>query len=388
MDLIVVASHPIQYQACIWRELEQMSKLRFEVWYGSDYGVTPQPSEWGIRDFSWDVDLTTGYTSRFLPNWSPRPAPSTYAGKLYPALAAEIAIRRPRAVLVQGYRNLHEQLAIFGAKLAGARLLFRADTNARASSKGWRSKTRGAFLTGLYPAIDAFLAIGPENRRHYEEHGVGREKLYDAPYAVDSAFFAALAASARSRRAAIRDRLGLPQERPVVLFAGALRRVKAVDVLLRAMASLPDIHLAIAGSGPEGDALASIANNTAPGRVHFLGFLNQRELAEAYVAADLFCLPSRFEPWGLVVNEAIAMGTPVVVTDICGAAADVAKTGAGLLVPPESAEALADGLRRALRDAPAGRFDAGIRAFNERHHPRATADAIVAAALAPSLSKT
>ena len=201
MDLVVVASHPIQYQACIWRELAALGSLRFEVWYGSDYGVRPQKSGWGPSDFTWDVDLRSGYPHRFLPNWSPRKAPHTYAGKLYPGLPIELALRRPRAVLVQGYRNLHEQSAILGAKLAGSRLIFRADTNARASRGLWRKLARKAYLSALYPNLDAILVIGPDNRRHYEEHGVPAHKLIDAPYAVDQAFFRAIAEDAQIGRA-------------------------------------------------------------------------------------------------------------------------------------------------------------------------------------------
>lgn len=379
MDLVVVASHPIQYQACIWRELSRLDALRFEVWYGSDYGARPQRSAWGPHNFVWDVDLTTGYPHRFLPNWSPFPAPDTYWGKLYPGLVLELLRRKPRAVLLQGYRNLHEQSALLGAKLAGSRALFRADTNARGQRGAIRSHARSLFLRRLYPMLDAVFAIGPDNLRHYEEHGVSDDKLYDAPYAVDLSFFEKIAAEARPRRAELRQRLGFPRDRPVVLFAGVLRPTKAVDVLLRALARLPDAHLAMAGSGPEHDALRSLGEVLAPSRAHFLGFLNQTELAQAYVAADVFCLPSRFEPWGLVVNEAIAMGTPAVVTDVCGVAADVHFAEAGLVVPPESPDQLARALDEAIEGARSGRFKAGMSAFNERHHPRKTAEAIVQA---------
>ena len=379
MDLVVVASHPIQYQACIWRELATLGSLRFEVWYGSDYGVRPQTSAWGPSDFRWDVDLTSGYPHRFLPNWSPRKAPNTYAGKLYPGLPLELMLRRPRAVLVQGYRNLHEQTAIVGAKLARSRLIFRADTNARASRGLWRRLARKAYVSVLYPSFDAILAIGPDNRRHYEEHGVPAHKLIDAPYAVDQAFFRRIADETRPGRADLRKRLGLPVDAPVVLFGGVLRDIKGVDVLIRAAAELPDVHVAIAGSGAEEASLRKLANAVAKGRVHFLGFLNQRVLATAHAVVDLCCLPSRQEAWGLVVNEAIAAGTPVVVSEACGVAAQVAATGAGLTVPPDSPGLLATALRRALDEAKAGHFAAGMRAFNELHHPRKTAEALVTA---------
>lgn len=379
MDLVVVASHPIQYQACIWRELAALGSLRFEVWYGSDYGVRPQKSGWGPSDFRWDVDLTSGYPHRFLPNWSPRKAPNTYAGKLYPGLAVELALRRPRAVLVQGYRNLHEQSALLGAKLAGSRLIFRADTNARASRGPWRKLARKALLSVLYPNLDAILAIGPDNRRHYEEHGVPARKLIDAPYSVDQAFFRAIAQTARPHRRTLRAELGLPADAPLVLFGGVLLDIKGVDVLIRAIAELPDVHVAIAGTGPEEASLRKLANAVANERVHFLGFLNQQKLAKAYAIADLFCLPSRREAWGLVVNEAIASGTPVVVSEACGVAVQVMATGAGIVVPPNAPNLLAAALREVLEKAKAGHFEAGMQAFDELHHPRKTAEAIVAA---------
>ncbi len=377
MDLVIVASHPIQYQACVWRELAALGQLSFEVWYGSDYGVRPQPSPWGPSDFVWDVDLVSGYPHRFLPNWSRRPDPQSYGGKLYPPLVAELALRRPRSVLIQGYRNLHEQLAFLGAKLGGARVIFRADTNSLSPRRAAIARLKNQLLPRFYDGVDAFLSIGPANERHYREHGVPDSKLFIAPYGVDDEFFGRMRERWRGEKSAVRAQFGIPVGAQVVMFAGVLTPVKAVEVLVKAISRLPSVHLLLAGSGKEERALRDVAASSAPGRVHFAGFLNQTQLPKAYAAADVFCLPSRYEPWGLVVNEAIAMGLPVVVTDICGVAPDVASTGAGLVVPSESADALATALSEVLRQP--GRFDEGIARFGEMHRTRLTAEALARA---------
>lgn len=382
MDLVIVASHPIQYQACVWRELEALRALRFEVWYGTDYGVRPQASQWGPKDFRWDVDLLSGYPHRFLPNWSRRPDPQRYLGKIYPPLVTELMALRPKAVLVQGYRNLHEQLGLLGGKLAGARLIFRADTNAWSGRQHTAQRLKHVVLRQLYESIDAFLSIGPANERHYLELGVPPKKLFTAPYGVDDAFFERMGSELLGEQSRIRAEFGVPERSPLVLFAGVLTPVKAVENLIDAVSSMPDVHLLVAGSGRDETSLRTLAERVAPGRVHFAGFLNQTRLARAYASADVFCLPSRYEPWGLVVNEALAMKRPVVVTKVCGVAPDVEACGAGIVVPAESSAALAEGLAQVLHDR--DRFADGIERFSATHRTRLTAEALVRATLAES----
>lgn len=141
--------------------------------------------------------------------------------------------------------------------------------------------------------------------------------------------------------------------RPDVAFVGQLVTRKAVDVLLAAFASVaiefPDARLVLMGSGPEDAALRAQAQRFGvSNRVKFTGSVSSSEIDARIAEARVLVLPSRFDGWGLVVNEALAAGVPVVVTDMCGAADLIQKEQDGFVVPTEDSIALASALRRVL----------------------------------------
>jgi glycosyltransferase involved in cell wall biosynthesis len=144
-----------------------------------------------------------------------------------------------------------------------------------------------------------------------------------------------------------RDRLGLPATCPIVGTAGRLVPVKSHQVLLRAMAELPDnIHCAIAGDGPELDNLRRLANELGlPHRIHFLG--HRDDLWDVYPAFDVFCLPSEAEGLPRTILEAQACDIPVVATDV-GGVAEALDPEASLLVPPNEPIMLANALKSLL----------------------------------------
>lgn len=377
MDLIVAASHPIQYQVCVWRALQELGAIEFEVWYGSDYGVRPQKSAWGLSSFRWDTDLVSGYPHRFLRNWSPRPDPSTPFGKVSPTLPIRLAITRPRAILIQGYRNLHEHLAFLGGALSGARIIYRADTNIASVPRTGLRRFTPALIKEIYRHVDRFLTIGTANEAHYRSFDIAPDKFVRAPYCIDDVLFARRASELTPERDALRERLGLERDWQVVLYAGRLSPEKGVRTVVEAMRWAPKAHLLIAGSGEERVNAEEIARRTAPDRVHFAGFLNQSQLMEAYVACDVLCLPSVYEAWGLAANEALAMGRPVVVTDACGVAEEIIRHHAGEVAPSRDPEALAQALVKVLAALP--EYAAGASRFTEQHRAILTARAIVAA---------
>jgi glycosyltransferase involved in cell wall biosynthesis len=153
----------------------------------------------------------------------------------------------------------------------------------------------------------------------------------------------------------------LPPGRPLLLGLGRLHSDKGFDLAIRALPRLPGAHLAIAGEGPERDALAALASREGvSGRVHFLGW---REDAGALLkAADLFVCSSRIEPLGNMVLEAWSAGCPLVAFDAAGPAELVRDGTDGLIVPLEDTAALAaavgalvDDRARAAALAAAGR---------------------------------
>ena len=197
----------------------------------------------------------------------------------------------------------------------------------------------------LYRASDAVVTYGPHVTRYVERHR-SQGAVFEAPQAVDHAHFAQTVPEAAV--AAARSRAGAAPEQALVLFVGRRVREKGVETLAEAWARAElgqSAVLAAAGDGPA----------DAPGRR--LGHVAREELPALYAAADLLVLPSIrtrtfSEPWGLVTNEAMHQGTPVVATDAVGAAAGgLVRDGRnGLVVPAGDADALAARIRLLARN--------------------------------------
>lgn len=324
--LLVLATHPIQYRAPLYRRLAAEGWLDLEVWYGDDYGVRPTASPWGVRDFRWDTDLVSGYRHRFFPNAAWRPGPVRSTGIYNPGLGREIARAAPDAVWISGYATLHSWQALLGAWRARIPVLYASDSNALAEPSGAKRAVKRAVVARIYRRIGAFLVSGSTNAAHYEAYGVPAKKRFAVPWAVDNERYAKAADAARGAREAIRARWRVAEGREVALFSGRLAPEKDPLSVLEAARLDDRVHVVVAGSGPLDNELRREAAARIQGRFTALGFVNQGELPSVYAAADLLVLPSRFEPWGLVVNEALAAGCPVVASDRVGAAYD--------LVPP------------------------------------------------------
>ena len=153
-----------------------------------------------------------------------------------------------------------------------------------------------------------------------------------------------------------RARFSVPEGVPCVLFVGGLdtaHAFKGIDILLRAVAMIPDAHLLIAGDGDRRSAYEDQAHVFGiAGRVHFLGRVDDATVIDAYRAADVFAFPSTSsaEAFGLVALEAQACGTPVVASDLPGVRTVVRDGVTGFLVPIGDVERLADRIKHIATD--------------------------------------
>lgn len=208
----------------------------------------------------------------------------------------------------------------------------------------------------LYRAADALLVYGAHVARHIAAESGRTAEVFVAPQAVDNERFLRRPDAAAVRKVRERHRLA----GPVVAFVGRLEHGKGLDVLLRASAATPVEHtLLLVGNGTLEPALRTLAEELGlAGRVRFAGRVSQDALPAYLHASAVAVLPSvttrRFkEPWGLVVNEAMCCGLPVVATDAVGAAAGglVRDGETGLVVPERDPSALAAALGRLCADA-------------------------------------
>ncbi len=341
--LAIVTTHPIQYQAPLFRRLAQAG-IPLRVLFLNDQGLRPSWDPGFRRELAWDIPLLEGYEHLFLRNWSPVSNPAHPAGLVNPRLLAELSPSRYSAVLVHGYRSVSMLLAMLTARSRGLPVLYRAE------SPGPATRADKAFGRAFRHIVDACLAIGTANRRFYSALGLSDDQLFIAPYAVDNSRFQE--AAARLPRSEARARLRLPADRTVVAFVGKLVPWKQPDVLLEAFrrsTTTGGAVLVFAGDGELRGHLENEARQLPESSVRFLGFMNQSEVPLVYKSADLLVLPSLHEPWGLVVNEAMNFGVPALVSDRVGCAADLVLPGtSGAVFRHDSTEELAEALSSLL----------------------------------------
>jgi len=212
--------------------------------------------------------------------------------------------------------------------------------------------------TAAYPfflrLFDAALYVGERSHAYWRHYRYPETRLFFSPHCVDAAWFGERATSEAGN--ALRARLGIAPAAKVALFAGKLLQFKRPDDLIKAAARLKvegrELEVLVAGSGPMETEIAAFAR-AAGVPLHMLGFCNQTEMPAAYAAADVLVLPSEHETWGLVANEALACGRPVVLADSVGSAPDLAADGtAGRVFPVGDIGALAEALRGVLACPP------------------------------------
>lgn len=179
-------------------------------------------------------------------------------------------------------------------------------------------------------ACSAFVVPGKSSLQYVMNYGVAEGSIFVAPNAVDTEFFAGAAAAARADVAACRQELKLPSR--FFLFVGRLVREKGVFDLLEAYGKLsPEVRAAVGlvlvGEGSARAELTRRATQIKPGDVQFAGFLQREQLARYYALAETFVFPSQSDPWGLVVNEAMACGLPVISSEAAGCTADLVQDG-------------------------------------------------------------
>jgi glycosyltransferase involved in cell wall biosynthesis len=344
--LIILTTHPIQYQVPLWQALARDGRIPFEVWFLTDHGTRVSHDPQFGRSFAWDIDMRSGYQHRFLASATGMSPSSFWECRLPAHFRERLRESGANALWIQGWHVLAYWQAARIAKELGIAVWLRGESNDRRHDSVLRRAAKALALGWLFSKVDAFLCIGSANRRLYRRHGIEESRLRWAPYAVDTDRFARAAAQLRPERAELRRRWAIPEGAFVILFCGKfIAKKRPMDLVLACEASSPpaeEFHLLFVGSGELGSALREAcdvvydaegqATRPVPGkhrpRASFAGFLNQQEIPKAYVAADCLALPSDAgETWGLVVNEAMASGLPCVASDACGCSEDLVAPG-------------------------------------------------------------
>lgn len=360
MRLSIIAIAPAPYRDPLFRRLAGLSGIELRVFYlhGKD----------SVR--RWSSGLFD-YPAEFVPCLTPeRLYPLPLLGSINPSIVRRLAAFRPDALVVYGHSYQSQYQAMRWARRRQIPYLLRCDRNPdsivfRRDGGAVRGPRFKEHIIRYFTARAAgALTIGTANDRYWEHYGVPVERRFLAPLAVDNEFFRAAADEHRLSRPRIRDEMGLPQGR-VLLFAGRLAQEKNLVRLVRAMGDSrgrPRPSLLVLGSGPLEGHLRREAARLGLTSIFFQGFRSQEDLAKVYAAVDGLILPSLSEGWGLVVNEAMAGGLPVLVSNRCGCAVDLVRDGEnGFVLDPTSEASIGDAVVRFAELTPDQ-----LRAFSDR----------------------
>jgi glycosyltransferase involved in cell wall biosynthesis len=377
MRLAVLTSHPIQYHAPLFRALAEETDLH--VFFAHRASPAEQARAGFGTAFDWDVDLTSGYANSFLQNAARRPGTDRFSGCDTPDIGRHLRAGRFQALLVTGWHLKSYLQGAIAARRLGIPVIVRGDSQLETP----RSRLKTALKAAAYPSFlrlfDAALYVGRRSRAYYAHYGYPAHRLFFSPHCVDTAWFAARATAEARRR--LREQCGIAPEARVLLFAGKLVPFKRpVDLVLaaaRCRDAKVETEVMVAGSGALEPNVRHAAQATGV-RLHLLGFRNQTEMPAAYAAADCLVLPSDGrETWGLVANEALACGRPIVVSEACGCAPDLAGDGsAGRVFPTGDTEALAGAIGGVIGTPPSA---SAIAALSRAYSVEAAAAGIRAA---------
>lgn len=353
MRIAYVTSHPIQYQAPLFRELTARPGVTFKAFFAWDFGVKETHDPGFGRIVLWDVPLLDGYDHVFVPNLARKPGVERFTGLVNPGIFKALREFAPDVIVVHGYAHATEHFAMLAGRVLKVPVLLRGESNLLPARSKLTRAVKRLGSAWLRRVLAGALAIGTHSRNYFLHYGFPPERVFLAPYAVDNAFFQSRADAARDLAASWREAAGIAPDDLVFGFAAKLSQVKACGDLIEAFgrAALPKTALYIVGDGPLRAELEAHAARFPNARIHFHGFANQSEMPAAYAVADVFVLPSNYEPWGLAVNEAMNLARPVIVSEAVSCAVDLVSDATGWVFPVGDIEALV----RNMKDASARR---------------------------------
>lgn len=329
--MVAVATHPIQYQAPIWRRLAMEEGARFHAVFGFDVGVRATIDPDFRSSFKWDVPLLEGYAHTFLER-DRADNRFTFLSPGAKGLRRRLRRLEPSVGILTAYNNILHLVALHEFRRLRCPVVMRHEASDVAFNRSrWKSYLRDRILRAVYRRIDQFAAIGTEAHRHLRRLGVEESRITAAPYGVDSEFVATQVAHFRPLRQRLRSAWGIPEGDRVLVFSGKLIEKKHPTLIVEALRRLgmeqrASLWLLVAGDGPLREEFERAAREVLGPRALFPGFLNQSEIGQVYASGDLFVLPSRRgagETWGLVVNEAMQYGLPCLVSDGVGCHPDL-----------------------------------------------------------------
>jgi glycosyltransferase involved in cell wall biosynthesis len=349
----LIASHVIQYQAPFFRLLAGHSEIDLTVYFCSRAGAETYVDTEMQTTLRWDLDLLGGYRHVFLRNLG---RGEGYTRLINPGVLPAILFGRYDAVILfLGWGTITSLLALAACRMSDTPAFLFGDSSFPPPATSMRQRVRARFIRTVFKLTSGFLTSGHLNAEYYRHYGADPKRFFLVPWATDNARFTAASTFAPGEREQLRASLGIRPDELLIVYSAKLLPRKDPMTLLAAVSKMRNRERAAVLFLGHGELREPLERFAREQNLHalFPGFINQQDLPRHYAIGDVFVLPSVYEPRGAVLNEAMACGLPVIVTDRCGSIGDIVREGENAFVfPAGDADALARQLDR-LVDEPA-----------------------------------
>jgi glycosyltransferase involved in cell wall biosynthesis len=369
---VIVTEIIAPYRIPVFNALAQRPEIDLHVVFLSENDPTLR--QWRVYkdEIRFDYDVLPSWRQRFgrynlLVNWG---------------IHSALNRTKPDVVLCGGYNYLASWAAAYWARIHRVPLLLWSESTAFDLRRRYRVVE--FMKTQFLRLCTGFVVPGRSSSNYLKDLGIGEQRIFTAPNAVDTSLFSKFAEVARRDESQVRSRHHLPER--YFLYVGRLVKAKGVFDLLDAYARLKAEHrgkvgLVFVGDGSDRQELVERASKIVPGTIQFLGFMHREELPAAYALADGLIFPTHSDPWGLVVNEAMACGLPVIATNVAGCASDLVENGwNGFVISPGDASQLSLAMEKLASNSEL-RVEMGRRSRErvEAYAPAAWAEGMVGA---------
>ena len=301
-----------------------------------------------VKYRKWDAETTDSpYKMVFLKNIGiPVSSETAFVCNINYNIYQEIKRYNPNHIIVAGWDSFATLAAVVYARTHNREIVLWAGSTIYEDS--FIRKISLPYVKFILRFFDGFISYGTASEEYMRLLGVRKniEHFYNS---VDVDHFLTQGQLSLQEKRMLKEKIGVRNSSRVIVFSGRLVTIKCVDLLIKAFLQVnekfQDIELLIVGYGPEEQRLKKMAGENS--RIHFLGHRGIDEIPGIYGISDILVLPSISEPWGLVVNEAMACGCAIIASDRCGCSKDLIQDN-GIVVEGGKLDSLVEALERLL----------------------------------------
>ncbi len=355
-NIAIISPAPFYYHVPLYRELAKSSEINLMVYYCSDETIKGSDVEktYLTKGRFLEDDLLSNYQHKFLKNYSPVPSYLRWPfGLVNFSIFGEIKRGGYDVVILQAWTNITWWIAFFACLKFKVPVFFMTDANIMPEHyrSGKKKFIKKKLLNFLFKRTRGFLSSGKANKDFYEYYGADPNKIYDFCFSWGYEKILGEYEKIIIQRDFIRQSFGLKEEDFVILYTGRFSDEKNPQLLLEAFNKIPHKNkkLFFVGDGPLRRKVEAEAQKIGLNGIYFIGFQPRESVFNFYAMADVFVLPSKRETWGIVVNEAMCFGLPVITSDQVGASPDLIQEGVnGFIFPSGNSDKLANSIEKIM----------------------------------------